>query len=102
MDAQYVLKKIEDEKISFIDFWFVDIFGELRSMGMPGYTLQPEDFKHGLEKLDASSIVGFKAVNQSDMVIKPDPKTLRILPPDYDSGNRKNARMFCDLYEGNA
>ena len=102
MDAKYVLKKIEDENISFIDFWFVDIFGELRRMGMPGYTIQPDDFKHGLEKLDASSIVGFKSVNNSDMVIKPDPKTLRILPPDYDSGNRKNARMFCDLYEGNA
>jgi glutamine synthetase len=101
MDARTVLKEIQTQKISFIDFWFVDIFGELHSMGMPRYALRETDFANGLEKLDASSIVGFSSVNKSDMVIKPDPSTFRILPPDYDSGNRKNARMFCDLYEGN-
>ena len=35
------------------------------------------------------------------MILKPDPTTFRVLPPDYDSSNRKNARMFYDLYEGN-
>jgi glutamine synthetase len=102
MDVQGILKKIQDDNITFIDFWFVDIFGELRRMGMPSYAIDENSFKHGLEKLDASSIVGFKSVNKSDMILKPDPSTFRILPPEYDNGHRKNARLICDLYEGNA
>lgn len=102
MDSQTVLQQIQAEKVSFIDFWFVDIFGELRRMGMPSYALAESDFENGLEKLDASSILGFKTVDKSDMIMKPDPTTFRILPPDYDNGQRRNARMFCDLYEGNA
>ncbi len=101
MDAKEVTQKIESEKISFIDFWFVDIFGELHRMGMPSYAIDQSDFENGLEKLDASSIVGFAAVNKSDMVLKPDPESFRILPPEYDKGTRVNARMFCDIFEGN-
>ncbi len=101
MNSKQVLQKIHEDKISFIDFWFVDIFGELHRMGMPSYALTESDFDNGLEKLDASSIPGFKSVNKSDMIMKPDPSTLCILPPDYDSAHRRNARIFCDLYEGN-
>ncbi len=102
MDTSSVLKTIQDENISFLDFWFVDIFGELHRMGMPSYAINEDSFKHGLEKLDGSSIVGFKSVNKSDMILKPDPTTFRIMPADYDNGHRKNARIICDLYEGNA
>ncbi len=102
MDTNSVLKTIQDENISFLDFWFVDIFGELHRMGMPSYAINEDSFKHGLEKLDGSSIVGFKSVNKSDMILKPDPTTFRIMPADYDNGHRKNARIICDLYEGNA
>ena len=54
-----MLKVIQDENISFIDFWFVDIFGELHNVGMPSYAIDKNSFVEGLEKLDASSIVGF-------------------------------------------
>ena len=101
MDVDAVLEKIQAEGITFLDFWFVDIFGELKRMGMPSYAIDENSFKHGLEKLDASSILGFKSVNKSDMILKPDPDTFRILPPGYDNGHRKNARLICDLYEGN-
>ena len=101
MDAKAVIQKIKNENIIFIDFWFVDIFGELHNMGMPSYNLSESNFKNGLEKLDASSIRGFKSVNKSDMILKPDASTFRALPPDYDDGHRKNARIFCDIFEGN-
>ena len=87
--------------MTFIDFWFVDIFGELHRMGMPSYAVDESSFTNGLEKLDASSILGFKSVNKSDMILKPDASTFRILPPEYDNGHRVNARIICDLYEGN-
>ncbi len=102
MDAQGVLEAMQEKNVTFVDFWFVDIFGELRRMGMPSYAISEGSFRHGLEKLDASSIVGFKSVNRSDMLLKPDPETFRILPPEYDNGKRTNARIICDLYEGNA
>ena len=100
MDSKQVLQTIEDENISFIDFWFVDIFGELHNVGMPSYAVDETSFVNGLEKLDASSIVGFKSVNNSDMILMPDPNSFKILPSDYDPGHRKNARIFCDLYDG--
>ena len=95
-----MLQTIQNENISFIDFWFVDIFGELHSVGMPSYAIDKNSFVNGLEKLDASSIVGFKSVNNSDMILLPDPSSFRILPQEYDPGTRKNARIFCDLYDG--
>ena len=100
MDYKQVLQTIQDENISFIDFWFVDIFGELHNVGMPSYAIDENSFVNGLEKLDASSIVGFKSVNNSDMILMPDPSSFKILPNDYDPGHRKNARIFCDLYDG--
>ena len=100
MDYKQVLQTIQDETISFIDFWFVDIFGELHNVGMPSYAIDENSFVNGLEKLDASSIVGFKSVNNSDMILMPDPNSFKILPNDYDPGHRKNARIFCDLYDG--
>ena len=100
MDYKQVLQTIQDENISFIDFWFVDIFGELHNVGMPSYAIDENSFVNGLEKLDASSITGFKSVNNSDMILMPDPNSFKILPNDYDPGHRKNARIFCDLYDG--
>ena len=100
MDFKQVLQTIQEENISFIDFWFVDIFGELHNVGMPSYAIDENSFVNGLEKLDASSIVGFKSVNNSDMILMPDPNSFKILPNDYDPGHRKNARIFCDLYDG--
>ncbi len=106
MNTDQVLQDIQDQNISFIDFWFVDIFGELHSVGMPSYAIDKNSFVNGLEKLDASSIVGFKSVNNSDMILLPDPSSYRILPQEYDPGTerdpstRRNARIFCDLYDG--
>ena len=102
MNADEVLKKIQAENITYLNLWFVDIFGELHRLGMPSYAIDKSSFENGVEKLDASSILGFKSVNKSDMILKPDPTSFRLLPPDYDQGNRKNAIMFCDIYEGNS
>lgn len=99
MSNRNIIKEIHDNKIDFVDFWFVDIFGELHSIGIPGYSLTEEHLANGLEKLDSSSIRGFRSVNKSDMMLLPDVSTLRSLPSDYDDSNRKNVRMFVDLYE---
>jgi glutamine synthetase len=99
MTGKEILELIKNDKMDYVDFWFVDIFGELHSVSIPAYSLNEEHFKRGLEKLDASSIRGFKSVNQSDMLLVPDVSTYVVLPPVYDDGTRRNARMFVDLYE---
>lgn len=94
-----IIEEIQEQQVDFVNFWFVDIFGELHSVGIPSYALTEEHFKSGLEKLDASSIRGFKSVNKSDMVLLPDSTTFKILPPDYDDDKRKNARIFVEICE---
>lgn len=94
-----IIEKIQEQEVDFVDFWFVDIFGELHSVGIPSYSLTEDHFKNGLEKLDASSIRGFTSVNNSDMILLPDASTFKILPPDYDDNKRKNARIFVELCE---
>ncbi len=95
-----IIKKIEKDQIDFVNLWFTDMFGEMHSIGIPSYSLNDEHFKEGLDKLDASSVRGFNPVNKSDLLLLPDTSTYRILPPYYDSENRKNARMFVDIYDG--
>jgi len=71
LNSDQALKKLQDENVTFVNLWFVDIFGELHRLGMPSYAIDKNSFDNGLEKLDASSIVGFKSVNNSDMILKP-------------------------------
>ena len=44
---------------------------------------------------DGSSVTGFNAIEESDMIAMPDPSTFRMLP--RESGERSVARMFCDV-----
>ncbi|MDE1829551.1 MAG: type I glutamate--ammonia ligase [Thaumarchaeota archaeon] len=94
-----IIQKIKKEKIDYVELWFVDIFGELHSLGIPSYCVTEHNLQNGFDKLDSSSIRGFGSINESDISLVPDVSTFRILPPDYDVGNRKNARMFVDMYQ---
>ena len=99
-DSNYVIKKINEDKVDFVNFWFTDIFGELHSVGIPAYSLTEDNFRNGFDKLDASSIRGFNPVNKSDLLLLPDISTYKLLPPYYDKQGRTNARMFVDIYNG--
>ncbi|MGI0102036.1 MAG: type I glutamate--ammonia ligase [Nitrosotalea sp.] len=101
LDHNTVLQKIKKEKIDFVEFWFVDIFGEMHSLGIPSYSITEQHLRNGFDKLDSSSIRGFGSINESDVSLVPDVTTFKILPPDYDTGNRKNARMFVDIHQQN-
>ena len=53
--------------------------------------------KDGLPKLDGSSIVGFTTIDDSDLILKPDPNTYAIIPWLTEN---KTARLLCDVYWG--
>ncbi len=93
MDKKLVLKTIQEKDIKFIEFWFTDILGFLKS-----FTITSEELEKAFEEgmgFDGSSIRGFVRIDESDMVAIPDPETFTILP--WRPKEKGTARMFCDI-----
>ena len=86
---------VQDRGIRFIRLWFTDILGQLKSFSINSEQL--DDAFEGGMGFDGSSITGFNAIEESDMIAVPDPTTFAILPwrPEGDGGGV--ARMFADI-----
>ncbi len=88
-----VKKIIVDKDVSFIQFWFTDVLGFLKS-----FAVTPSEIEEGLTEgmgFDGSSIEGFARIHESDMIAKPDPSTFQLVP--WPNEGRPVARMFCDI-----
>jgi len=90
-----VLKKVHELDVSFVQFWFADVQGRLKSLAVDATDLS-EALRDGMG-FDGSSIEGFARIEESDMVAKPDLSTFQILP--WRPADRPVARMFCDIFE---
>jgi glutamine synthetase len=84
-----VLKQVGDQGIEDILLWFTDLEGHLKSFSIT--TRELEDALDDGMGFDGSSITGFNAIEESDMVAIPDPETYRLLP------DGKTGRMICDI-----
>jgi glutamine synthetase len=88
-----VVKRIKDEGVQSVLFWFTDIEGHLKSFAItPGEVAEALNDGMGF---DGSSITGFNAIEESDMVAIPDPASFQLLPSR--EGETKVARMICDV-----
>jgi glutamine synthetase len=89
-----VIAEIEERGVRFIRLWFTDIVGQLKSFAVTRDAIA-HALDHGIG-FDGSSITGFNAVEESDMIALPDPATFTVLPyrPQEDGSV---ARMFCDV-----
>jgi glutamine synthetase len=88
-----VLKIVKDRDVSFIQIWFTDILGILKS-----FAITPSELEGALTEgmgFDGSSIEGFARIEESDMIAMPDPTTFQFLP--WRPQDRPVARMFCDI-----
>ena len=88
-----VLKIVKEKNISFIQFWFTDVLGFLKS-----FAVTPSELNEGMVEgmgFDGSSIEGFARIEESDMIAMPDPDTFQLLP--WRGDHRPVARMFCDI-----
>ncbi len=88
-----VMAVVKDRGVSFIQYWFVDVLGVLKS-----FAITPAELEEGLTEgmgFDGSSIQGFARIEESDMIAKPDPATFQFLP--WRGAERPVARMFCDI-----
>src|SRR3954462_11507499 len=79
--------------LRFVRLWFTDILGQLKSFSIGREQLDGA-LEHGIG-FDGSSITGFNAIEESDMVAMPDPETFAILP--WRPEEQGVARVFCDV-----
>jgi glutamine synthetase len=79
MSVANVLKLIKDHDVEFIDLRFADMLGKQHHVSFPAHSVDEGFFEDG-KMFDGSSIAGWKGINESDMVLMPDPDTA-ILDP---------------------
>jgi len=78
MNETEALEFIEEQNIKFIRLAFSDIFGNLKNISINSSELN-RAFNSGIS-FDASSVSGFLKIDESDLLLFPDPSTLTILP----------------------
>jgi glutamine synthetase len=77
--ASDILKKIKDENIKYVDLRFTDPRGKLQHVTMDQTAIEADTFEEGI-MFDGSSIAGWKAINESDMVLMPDADSAYVDP----------------------
>src|ERR671923_1927741 len=87
---------VDEHQIRFIRFWFTDILGQLKSFSINAAEL--DDAFEGGMGFDGSSITGFNAIEESDMIAQPDPTTFAVLPWRPESEDAGVARMYADIH----
>jgi glutamine synthetase len=74
-----VLALARDEGVEIVDFRFCDLPGLMQHFSAPAHELSADAFEEGLG-FDGSSIRGFQEIQESDMILVPDPNTAIIDP----------------------
>ena len=89
-----VLSFVKSKKIEFVDLKFMDFPGQWQHFTVPVSQLEADSFEDGFG-FDGSSIRGWKAINESDMLIIPDPNTMFVDPFII----APTISLICDVYE---
>jgi glutamine synthetase len=77
--ADDVLKSVHDKKVQMIDLRFTDLPGTWQHFSVPPRALDAAAFDDGIG-FDGSSIRGFQEIQESDMLVIPDPATAFLDP----------------------
>jgi glutamine synthetase len=89
-----ILKRIKDEEIEWVDVRFTDPKGKWQHLSMCAGVIGEDELTDGL-MFDGSSIEGWKAINESDMILKPDLDAVYIDP----FSATPMMIIFCDIVE---
>jgi glutamine synthetase len=88
-----MLERIEADLVKFLRLQFTDIQGQPKNVAIP--VEQAEKALTDGIWFDGSSIEGFVRIEESDMLLKPDPATYSILP--WRPTDARVARFICDV-----
>jgi glutamine synthetase len=89
-----VLSLISEADVKFVDMRFTDTKGKEQHVTVPSTMVDEEFFEEG-KMFDGSSIAGWKGINESDMILMPDPTTA-VLDPFFDD---ETLNITCDVIE---
>jgi glutamine synthetase len=97
--TQIVPKNVADilnmaKEVKFIDFRFTDLFGVWQHFSLPTQEFSEEIFEDGIG-FDGSSIRGFQSIDQSDMILIPDPDSA-FIDPFFEI---PTLAIFCDIFD---
>ncbi|MGE3143091.1 MAG: type I glutamate--ammonia ligase [Hyphomonadaceae bacterium] len=88
------MKLIKDKEVQFVDLRFNDLRGKMQHVTFDIDMFEESYFQEGT-MFDGSSIAGWKAINESDMVMRPDPVGAHIDP----FFQQTTLALFCDILE---
>ena len=94
MSSKNVLKLMKDKQVEFVDLRFTDPRGKLQHLTMDATVVNNDMLNDGVF-FDGSSIAGWKAINESDMILKPD-LSRKVIDP-YTTHN--TLILFCDILD---
>ncbi|WP_417349793.1 glutamate--ammonia ligase [Ferrimonas sp.] len=94
MSVEHVLELIKENDVKFVDLRFTDTKGKEQHVSLPTHQVDEDFFEEG-KMFDGSSIAGWKGINESDMVLMPDPATA-ILDPFTEEAT---LNIRCDIIE---
>jgi glutamine synthetase len=93
-DAKKVLQMIKENDVKYVDFRFTDPRGKWQHTAQHVSTVDDDMLNDGI-MFDGSSIAGWKAINESDMTLKPDLATAVMDP----FAAQPQLILFCDVLE---
>ena len=89
-----VFKMIKENEVKFVDLRFTDTKGKEQHVTVPTKAFGEDKFTDG-HAFDGSSIAGWKGIEASDMLLMPDPDSVR-MDPFYDE---PTLVLSCDVIE---
>lgn len=89
-----ISKLITENDIKFVDLRFSDTIGKWHHVTLPVSAVSEDLFKYG-QPFDGSSIAGWKGIEASDMLLRPDPSTVKLDPFFQDN----TLFIICDVVE---
>ena len=89
-----VVKLVKEKAVKNCDLRFTDTRGKEQHVTVPSGVVDEDFFADG-KMFDGSSIAGWKGINESDMILMPDPGTT-VLDPFFEE---TTANIRCDIIE---
>src|SRR5271166_2615723 len=89
-----VLEMLTEHSVEYVDLRFTDPRGKWQHTAQHVSTIEEDTFRDGI-MFDGSSIAGWKAINESDMILMPDPATAVMDP----FSAKPSLILFCDIIE---
>ncbi len=89
-----VMEMIKEHSVEYVDFRFTDPRGKWQHTAQHVSTVEEDTFSDGI-MFDGSSIAGWKAINESDMILMPDAETACMDP----FSAKPQLILFCDIVE---